>query len=154
MGYIQELRALVGHRPIIMIGSGVLLLRDNQVLLQRRKDNGLWSIPGGSLEPGESLEEAAIRETYEETGLVLDKLTLFGVYSGKEHFYIYPNGDQIYDVAVTYMSRDFHGEIKVDSTEVLELAFFSIKELPADLNPLDQLILQDLQISSQNSLSR
>lgn len=149
MGYIHELRQLVGHRPIIMVGSGVLLVRDNQVLLQRRKDNGLWGIPGGSLEPGESFEEAAIRETYEEVGLVVDKLTLFKVYSGKDQFYTYPNGDQIYDVGVAFLTRDFHGELQVDASEVLELAFFPIKELPADLNPLDQPILLDLQKASQ-----
>jgi 8-oxo-dGTP pyrophosphatase MutT (NUDIX family) len=151
MGYIQELRMLVGNRPIIMVGSGVLLVRENQVLLQRRKDNGLWGIPGGSLEPGETLEEAAIRETYEEVGLVIDQLTLFKVYSGKDQFYVYPNGDQIYDVCVAYLSRDFHGELKAESDEVLELAYFPVEKLPEELNPLDQIILLDLQRSSQNS---
>ena len=147
MGYIRELRKLVGHRPIIMVGSGVLVLRGNQVLLQRRKDNGLWGIPGGSLEPGESFEEAAIRETYEEVGLVIDKLTLFKVYSGKDQFYTYPNGDQIYDVGVAFLTRDFHGELQADASEVLELEFFPLGELPVDLNPLDQPILVDLQKS-------
>jgi 8-oxo-dGTP pyrophosphatase MutT (NUDIX family) len=145
MGYIRELRELVGHRPIIMVGSGVLLVRDNQVLLQRRKDNGLWGIPGGSLEPGESLEEAATRETFEEVGVVIDKLTLFKVYSGKDQFYTYPNGDQIYDVCVAFLTHDFHGELQADPSEVLELAFFPVDKLPADLNPLDQQILFDLQ---------
>ena len=148
MGYIQELRALVGHRPIIMVGSGILLMRENQVLLQRRKDNGLWGIPGGSLEPGESLEEAAIRETYEEVGLVIDQLSLFKVYSGKDQFYVYPNGDQIYDVCVAFLSHDFHGELAADQNEVLEVAFFSLEKLPDDLNPLDQIILLDLQRSA------
>ena len=145
MGYIQELRSLVGSRPIIMVGAAVLLLRDRQVLLQKRKDNGLWGIPGGSLEPGESLEEAAIRETCEETGFVIDKLTLFGVYSGKDQFYVYPNGDQIYDVCVAYACHDFHGDMQAESSEVLELAFYLVDELPADLNPLDRVILMDLQ---------
>ena len=148
MGYIQELRALVGHRPIIMVGSGILLMRENQVLLQRRKDNGLWGIPGGSLEPGESLEEAAIRETYEEVGLVIDQLSLFKVYSGKDQFYVYPNGDQIYDVCVAFLSHDFHGELAADQNEVLEVAFFSLEKLPDDLNPLDRIILLDLQRSA------
>ena len=64
MGYIQQLRELVGFRPIIMVGTGVLLLKEKEVLLQRRRDNGLWGIPGGSLEPGESLEETARREIF------------------------------------------------------------------------------------------
>ena len=72
MGYIQQLRELVGSRPIIMVGTGVLLLKEKEVLLQRRRDNGLWGIPGGSLEPGESLEEAARREVWEEVGLSIE----------------------------------------------------------------------------------
>jgi ADP-ribose pyrophosphatase YjhB (NUDIX family) len=134
-----------------MVGSGVLLVRENQVLLQRRKDNGLWGIPGGSLEPGESLEEAAIRETFEEVGLMIDELTLFKVYSGKDQFYTYPNGDQIYDVCVAFLSRDFHGELQADASEVLELAFFPLEELPKNLNLLDQPILVDLQKTILNT---
>ncbi len=144
MGYIKDLRALVGSRPIILVGTGVLLIKRNQVLLQRRKDNGLWGLPGGSLEPGESLEEAARREVWEETGLSIGQLSLFQVYSGKEQFYQYPNGDQIYDVCSAYLTRDFQGELHAEAEEVLELRFFDFDHLPEDLNPLDRPILRDL----------
>lgn len=144
MGYIKELRALVGSRPIIMVGTGVLLLRENKLLMQRREDNGLWGFPGGSLEPGESLEEAARREVLEETGVVVGQLNLFGVYSGKEQFYVYPNGDQIYDVGVVYWTTDFHGEMLKEAGESLELRYFALDELPADLMPLDRPVLEDL----------
>ena len=144
MGYIHDLRALVGSRPIIMVGSGVLVLRQDQVLLQRRKDNGLWGIPGGSLEPGESLEESARREVLEETGLLVGQLVLFGVYSGAEQFYVYPNGDQIYDVCVAYLTQESTGELAAEPGEVLALAFYPLDRLPADLNPLDRPILEDL----------
>ncbi len=144
MGYIQELRALVGSRPIILVGTAVLLLRGENILLQKRADNGLWGLPGGSLEPGESLEEAAVREISEELGLIIDQMSLFQVYSGKDQFYQYPNGDQIYDVCVVYWTRNFHGEIQVDPQEVLGWKFFALDQLPDDQNPLDQLILKDL----------
>ena len=147
MGYIQQLRELVGSRPIIMVGTGVLLLKEKEVLLQRRRDNGLWGIPGGSLEPGESLEEAARREVWEEVGLSIDRLTLFNVYSGKEQFYQYPNGDQIYDVCIVYWTRDFQGELKFDTEEVLNQRYYAIDCLPTNINPLDQPILHDLQHS-------
>jgi 8-oxo-dGTP pyrophosphatase MutT (NUDIX family) len=151
MGYIQELRALVGSRPIIMVGTGVLLFRENKVLLQRRKDNGLWGLPGGSLEPGESLEEAARREVLEEIGVVVDQLNLFGVYSGKDQFYQYPNGDQIYDVCVVYWTSDFHGEMVEEADEVLELRYFALDELPGDLIPLDRPVLDDLKRQAARS---
>lgn len=151
MGYIQELRTLVGSRPIIMVGTGVLLFRDNKVLLQRRKDNGLWGLPGGSLEPGESLEEAARREVLEEIGVVVDQLNLYGVYSGKDQFYQYPNGDQIYDVCVVYWTSDFHGEMVEEAGEVLELRYFALDELPGDLIPLDRPVLDDLKRQAARS---
>lgn len=71
MGYIMELRKIIGTRPIIMVGACTILMNEHrQILLQQRKDNGLWGLPGGSLEPGESMEEVARRELYEETGLI------------------------------------------------------------------------------------
>lgn len=52
MGYILDLRKLVGSRPIITTGASVLLCENGCLLLQRRTDNGLWALPGGSMEPG------------------------------------------------------------------------------------------------------
>lgn len=57
--YIMELRKQVGTRPLIMAGACVLLCSEQQLLLQRRTDNGCWGLPGGSMELGETLEEVA-----------------------------------------------------------------------------------------------
>ena len=117
--------------PIIIIGSGVLLLKENHVLLQRRKDNGLWAIPGGRLEPGETPEDATRREVQEETGAeIVGPLHLFNVYSSKDQFYQHPNGDQIYDVCAVCWTRDFHGALKAEADEVLELGFYAVDDLP------------------------
>lgn len=83
MSYVAELRRLVGTRPLILVGAEVLVFdRGNRLLLQRRSDSGDWAIPGGMMEPGETLEETARRETREETGLELGQLEFMGVYSG------------------------------------------------------------------------
>ncbi|MDO0950270.1 NUDIX domain-containing protein [Mammaliicoccus sciuri] len=70
MDYISSLRDKVGHAPVILVGALVLIFnKDKQVLLQLRSDNESWGLPGGTMELGESFEEAAIREVYEETNL-------------------------------------------------------------------------------------
>ncbi len=106
----------------------------------------MWGIPGGSLEPGETLEEAARREAREEVGLeIAGQLHLFNVYSGKEQFYQYPNGDQVYGVCVVYWTREFHGRLKGEGEEVLEHKYYRIDHLPEAINPLDRPILEELE---------
>ena len=86
MGYIMDLRAFVGHRPLIQVGSSVIL-EDGQgrVLLQRRSDDHCWDCAAaGSMEPGESAEDTARRELLEETGLTAHSLELVEVLSGKD----------------------------------------------------------------------
>jgi 8-oxo-dGTP pyrophosphatase MutT (NUDIX family) len=142
MGYIDELRRFVGNRPIIMVGAGILVTDgQGRLLLGERSDNHSWGIPGGSLELGESLEDAARRETLEETGLTIADMLLFGVFSGPEFFYTYPNGDQVYNVAVVYESGAFTGELG-GSDEHCTLRFFAADELPEAISPPVRPIIQ------------
>ncbi|SFC51278.1 hypothetical protein SAMN05443252_10434 [Bacillus sp. OV322] len=60
MGYIMELRKIVGSRPLIIAGACVILINDDkEILLQLRNDNNCWGLAGGSLEIGETLEQVA-----------------------------------------------------------------------------------------------
>jgi ADP-ribose pyrophosphatase YjhB (NUDIX family) len=66
-----------------MIGAGAVVIAENRVLLIRRGRpplEGEWSLPGGRLELGESVEHAVVREVREETGLDVEPLQLLGVY--------------------------------------------------------------------------
>jgi ADP-ribose pyrophosphatase YjhB (NUDIX family) len=136
MGYIHELRKFVGSRPLILVGAAVLLLdQKGRLLLLKRSDNRLWGIPGGCMELGESLEETARRETLEETGLRINELELFAVFSGPELFYEYPNGDKVHNVSVVYLSRDTSGEVDVQDEEHTEFAFFKLDQLPESISP-------------------
>jgi 8-oxo-dGTP pyrophosphatase MutT (NUDIX family) len=131
MSYILELRALVGHRPIICPGSTVLILDDqNRVLLQLRTDTKTWGTIGGSCELGDSLEQTAIREALEEADVTILTLEFLGVLSGKEYFFEYPNGDQIYNVGAVFVSRNWTGIPKADLLEGSEVRFFALDELP------------------------
>jgi 8-oxo-dGTP pyrophosphatase MutT (NUDIX family) len=135
MGYIEELRRSVGNRAIIMVGAGIILTdSQGQVLLGKRSDNQNWGIPGGSLEPGETLEDAARRETLEETGLEVGSMRLFDVFSGPQFFYTYPNGDQVHNVSVVYESSTYQGELR-SSEEHLDWKLFAPGALPQGNQP-------------------
>src|SRR5512143_1278875 len=113
MSYLSELREFVGHRPLLMVGATVLVFdRQNRLLLLKRADNQCWGPPGGAVEPGEVVEEAARRETLEETGLEIGDLSLFGVFGGEDQFYRYPNGDEVYNVTIVYITHVLDKEIQ------------------------------------------
>lgn len=135
MEYIQSLRQYIGHAPILMVGAAILIVDEqDRLLLMKRSDSGCWGPPGGAVEPGELVEEAARRETLEETGLQVGKISLFGVFSGPELFYKYPNGDEVYNVTIVYLSREGNGAIQL-SDEHTEWRWFAPADIPDDLSP-------------------
>lgn len=144
MGYVSELRKLVGSRPLILSGANVIVLDSNhQLLLQLRQDNNCWGLPGGALEPGETLEQAAKRELYEETGLKAKSLSLFNIFSGEAFYYQYPHGDEVYNIITSYICTDYEGELKIEVEEVKELQFFDIKQLPERISPPELPIIRE-----------
>jgi ADP-ribose pyrophosphatase YjhB (NUDIX family) len=134
--YLKNLRKLVGHMPILVCGASVIVENENgEILLQLRKDNKCWGYPGGSVDINEVVEEAAKRELLEETGLIANTLELFGVFSGKELYYIYPHGDEISNVDIVYICKSYSGEVKADMVESVDVKFFDINELPDNISP-------------------
>ena len=136
MGYILDLRKIVGHRPLIQVGAGIIVEDpEGRVLLQLRSDNHCWGYCGGSIEPDERVEDAAKRELFEETGLIAEDLELFGVWSGPELHYIYPNGDEVSNIDIVFLCRKFSGELMPQAGEVEALCFFAPEEIPENLSP-------------------
>lgn len=135
MDYIKYIRKYMGHRPVILNGTSVLVLdKENRVLLQKRTyPDKIWGLPGGIMEMGESLEETGIREVYEETGLHIKNLQLLDIYSGKEFYKKLPNEDEFYLVNMVYYTHDYEGDMVVNENEGLELRFFSLMELPEEM---------------------
>ncbi|WP_113930271.1 NUDIX hydrolase [Bacillus sp. P14.5] len=132
MGYIEEIRALVGKVPLILTGSVVVISdEEGRILLQqRRHPEGAWGLPGGLMELGESTEETARREVLEETGLEVGNLELINVYSGKKYFIVAANGDQFYSVTAAYNTADVSGDLKVDEAESIQCKYFHSDEFP------------------------
>lgn len=130
MSYISEMRKYIGHKPMLAVGATVVVIENGKILLNLRSDTNTWGIPGGSLEPGESLEETAKRELKEETNLDCDSFTLINVFSGNELYFKYPNQDELYSVIALYSADDFTGDLKVTDGESFDLKFFSKNDLP------------------------
>ena len=134
MGYIMDLREHVGHAPLLQCAGSIIIENEKgEILLGRRTDNHLWGYAGGSVELGESVEECARRELFEETGLTAGKMELFMVNSGPETHYIYPNGDEVYNVEIIYLCRDYTGEPKRQEEEIDELRFFAPEEISLEM---------------------
>jgi ADP-ribose pyrophosphatase YjhB (NUDIX family) len=114
-----------------LVGVGAIIIEDARVLLVKRAHPPLqaqWSIPGGVLEVGELIREAAIREAREETGLIVDPVELLGVYDR-----VLRNPErrvQYHYVLIDFLCRKVGGELSAAS-DAAEVCWFTREELPA-----------------------
>src|SRR5262245_58901143 len=98
---------------LIRPGVSAIIVTGEGLLLERRADNQLWGLPGGGVEPGESVRAAVVREVREETGLEVSPGRLIGVYSAPENHQIvtYPDGNVIHYVSTSFERRIAGGEL-------------------------------------------
>jgi ADP-ribose pyrophosphatase YjhB (NUDIX family) len=101
-----------------------------KVLLTRRADNDLWCLPGGHMDPGESLEECCVREVLEETGLQTRVVRLTGVYSNPDQLVVFPDGNQAHFVVMNFEVEVIDGELGL-SEETSDAGYFSLAEIAA-----------------------
>lgn len=114
--FVTEMRELVGHRPLwLATAAGVVFDTEGRVLLGRRADTGAWDLPGGIIDPAEQPADAAIREIFEETGMIALPEILSSV--GVSARITYANGDNVQYLELTFGCRAVGGEAKVNASE-------------------------------------
>ncbi len=131
MDYIETVRRRLGHDLVITVGCGAVIEDPaGRILLQRRRAEDRWAVPGGLIEPGEFVAEAMRREVLEETGLDVEPQGLFGVYSGPEGYAEYPNGDRVFSVMLIMRARTQQTEARPEGEEFRAQRFFARAEFP------------------------
>lgn len=137
--YITEIRSLIGHRPLMCTACGVIIENEKgEILLQERADNGNWGLPGGSMIIGEKFVETARREVYEETGLAVGNLSLFGIFSGKDRIIEYPNKDICCVTSIIFITKEYSGALVQQTDETKQNKFFKKECIPSNISEFDK----------------
>jgi ADP-ribose pyrophosphatase YjhB (NUDIX family) len=111
-------------RPVTA-GVRVVVVDQTRVLLVRHSYRPGWHLPGGALRRGETFEEAARRETLEETGLLVRELRLLGVFTSFE--------DGGPDHITLFACERFEGRARAAGAEIAEVSWFDLAALPGDM---------------------
>lgn len=127
--YVRGLRERIGHDVLEVPTVGVAVFDDaRRILLVRHAEGDDWTTPGGMVEPYESPADAAVRETWEETGLAVALTRILAVFGGPLHCATYRNGDRIAWVSTLFAARVTGGQARPDGEETLDLRYFSEDE--------------------------
>jgi ADP-ribose pyrophosphatase YjhB (NUDIX family) len=125
---------------LVPAASAVVVDDGGRILLHRRQDNGMWALPGGKMELGESLAGCAVREVKEETGLDVEVVGLVGTYTDPKHVFEYDDGEVRQEFSICLWARVVGGDLAV-SDESFELAFHGPEQI-ANLPMVDSIRLR------------
>ncbi|MGW9133662.1 NUDIX hydrolase [Streptomyces sp. NPDC055681] len=115
---------------LVVAASAVVTDDKGRILLQRRKDNDLWALPGGGMDMADSLPGTAVREVKEETGYDVEITGLVGTYTDPRHIIEYSDGEVRRQFNVCFMARIVGGSLAV-SDESTEVRFVDPAEIDA-----------------------
>jgi len=99
-----------------------------ELLLVHKTDNNLWALPGGGMDPGESIAQAAVRETKEEAGVDIEVTGIVGLYTNPHHVIAYDDGEVRQQFSVCFTTQLLGGQIST-SSETSEVEFVPLGRL-------------------------
>ena len=126
----------------IQIKCGMIIEKDDKLLLQRSPGENHWSLPGGLMRMGEKYEDAAIRGVLEETALTVERPQLFGMLSGRDCYVTNKFGEKAFILQVVFLATEFSGKVKIIDESSREHRFYKRTTLPKNLNPLHKTFIQ------------
>ena len=127
--FVTEIRALIGKHPLwLSVATAVVLDDQGQVLLQHRADTRVWALPGGIIDPAEEPADAAVRECFEETGVVVEPEVLTSVSVSPP--VTYANGDQVQYLELAFRCRPVGGTARVNDEESIAVGWYPLGALP------------------------
>jgi 8-oxo-dGTP pyrophosphatase MutT (NUDIX family) len=140
--YLKSVRDKVGHDLLTMTAVSISIFDPGgRLLLGRDAEMDCWSLPGGAVDPNEQPADAAVRECFEETGLLVDLDALIGIFGGPEFLVHYPNGDVTYYTTAAFRGSIVGGSHKPMDGEFTDLRYFSRSECDSlDMSPSSRLI--------------
>ncbi len=128
--FIKALRAKVGTE-LLQVPTVAVVAHDDQgrLLLVQHHESGLWGAPGGIVDPHELPADAAVRETWEEAGVLVELQSLLGVFAGEHFSCTFKNGDRLASVKTVFAGRVVRGMPKPDGVETDHARYFTVEEM-------------------------
>lgn len=113
-----------------IVPSVTAIVTDEQgrLLLVHKTDNNLWALPGGGVDFGESVAQAAVREVKEETGIDVEVTGLVGLYTDPRHVMAYDDGEVRQQFSICFITRLLGGELAT-SNETSEVEFVDVEQI-------------------------
>ncbi len=112
--YYDDPRAPQANSLVVAVAA-VVSNESAQVLMIERTDNGLWAVPGGAQDIGETTREAVVREVHEETGIKVEVTDIVGIYSNPRHVIAYDDGEVRQEFSIVFHARALDGELRTSS---------------------------------------
>lgn len=142
--YLSQVQKLIDKQELIITAArAVIRDQEGRILFIRRRDNGLWAMPAGGQELGESILDCLKREVKEESGLDVILATPMAIYS--QVSIVTASGDPYQLFLVQFLVDEWSGELVTETNETVDARFLDLDELPENIPDSYHEVLKDLQ---------